>query len=334
MDLPDLCLAPHEVGDLASSESLCAPAEMRVRVGLWRSASVYHARWIGLSDGKFDLVARRDAPDAPLLRFSFKRVDTAPPNFKLAKAIARCDCLRCLFFGADQKLIGHRGRWAAQLILSSDGQSCWQAPDGEIAPFRFSHLKPNQLLPRTLRTRESDAHIEAEVRAMLRDENSDCAFGWTWLHWSARQRNRVWARAQRGSLEECEKILRAITRSDRMWQTEPSRDLVLELGALEGRFGENNSIQAYLFAGRDNQEFSAAQNRLLSLVFAHFGISLNQPVERYGAARHYSHRHGYTWRISLDLPSQHERLEALFDVRDWLRDKIPTDELTSLMKEL
>ena len=333
--LPDLCLLPHEVGDLASDEPLCAPATMRVRVGRWRSASFYGARWIRLANGKFDLVARREAPDAPLLRFAFGRVDNAPRDKPdLAKLIGRCDFARCLFFGAGQKLMENRGNWQGELILSSNGESCWRAPDGEIAPFRWRNLKPNQALPREWRTRANDAQIEAAVRAMLHDETSDCAFGWRWLSWNPRQRQRVWARAERGDLDGCEQLLRAIVRCDDRWQTGSARDLVFDLGALRQPFAPGDALDGRLYDGSAVHEFCAAQNRLLALVFERFGLRLNQPMETYAAARHYSHRFGYVWRVPVAFPSQHERLEALMDVRAWLRDKVAAPELAELMEEL
>lgn len=334
MPLPELCLAPHEVGDLASSEPLCAPAISRVRAGRWLSAS-YNARWIQLANGKFDLVVRREVPDAPLMRFAFGRANNAPPHKPdLAKLIARGDYMRCMFFGSDQKLIENRGNWAGELVLSPDGRSCWQAPDGEIAPFEWHNLKANRELPRWWRADATDSHIAAEVRAMLLDETSECAFSWRWLSWSQRERNRVWARVERGDLDACERVLRAIVRCDASWQTEPSRDLVFDLGALQQPFSAEDSINGHLFYGADACEFSASQNRLFRLVFEQFGLSLNRPMESYAAARHYSHRHGYVWRLPVALPSQHERLEALFDVRDWLRDRVSSEELATLMEKI
>ena len=330
MPLPELCLSPHEAGDLAFDEPLCAPAEMRARVGQWLW-SFYSARWIRLSNGKFDLVARRETPDAPLLRFAFGR--TAPRQKVNLTTLIKGGFMRDLFFGADQKLLKNRGNWAGELILSPNGQSCWQAPDGEIAPFRWHNLKPNRDLPNWWRTRATDAQIEAEVRAMLTDETSDCAFGWTWLHWSQRQRNRVWARVERGDLDECERIARAIARCDASWQAEPSRDLVFDLDALQRPFGAEDCINGHLADGADVHEFSASQNRLFQLVFQQFGINRNQPMESYSTARHYSHRYGYIWRLPVALPSQHERLEALMDVRDWLRDQVSPDELAELMNQ-
>ncbi len=331
MSLPALCLAPHEVGDLASGEPLCAPAEMRVRVGLRLAASFYCARWIRLSNGKFDLVARRETPHAPLLRFAFGR--TAPRQKVNLTTLIKGGFMRDLFFGADQKLIKNRGNWAGELILSPNGQSCWQAPDGEIAPFRWHNLQPNRELPNWWRTRATDAEIEAEVRAMLGDKNSDCAFSWAWLGWSHVQRNRVWARAERGDLDECERLLRAIAGVDVNWQSGMGRDLVFELGAMYLPFAAGETIHSHIFDGTNIQEFSESQYRLFALVFAHFGLNMNQPMERYSAARHYSHRHGYVWRLAIVPPSQHERLESLLDLRDWLRDKVSPAELSELMPQ-
>lgn len=333
MLMPQLCLAPHEVGDLAFDEPLCAPATLRVRAGRWLW-SLYSARWIGLANGTFDLVVRREEPDAPLMRFAFGRADNAPSRKPdLVELIGRGDYIRCLFFGADQKLIEKRGNWAGELVLSPNGQSCWQAPDGEIAPFEWHNLKANRELPRWWLARATDAQIEAEVRAMLRDEIGDCAFAWTWLRWSQRQRGRVWVRAGRGDLDECERVLRAIVRADAHWQSGATRKLVFDLGALDSPFATENSINGHLLDDAKYQEFSASQNRLFRLVFEHFGLSLNRPMESYSAARHYSHRHGYVWRLPVALPSQHERLEALMDVRAWLRDKVSPDELAELMEQ-
>lgn len=332
MPLPELCLLPHEVGDLAPDEPLCAPAMLRARAWRWFSMSFYNARWIGLANGKFDLVARREVPDAPLMRFAFGMADNAPCDFPhLAKLIGRGDFMRCLFFGADQKLIETRGNWHGELILSPDGRSCWQSPNGEIAPFEWRNLKARRPMPDWWRARATDAQIEAEVCAMLRDEASDCAFAWAWLHWSERQRGRVWARAGRGDLDACERVVRAIVRADSTWQSEPSRDLNFDLSVLDFPFAAETSINGHLLYDAKSQEFSASQNRLFRLVFEQLGLSLNRSMESYSAARHYSHRHGSIWRLTIALPSQHERLEALFEVRDWLRDKVSSTELTELM---
>lgn len=331
MTLPDLCVLPHEVGDLASAETLCAPATLRTRVRRWLATSFHSARWIQLANGKFDLVARREVPDSPLLRFEFGA--TAPREALDLATLISDGFMRTLFFGADQKLIETRGNWVGQLILSANGESCWQAPDGEIAPFRWHDLKPNQGLSQEWRARATDAQIATEIGAMLEDQASDCAFSWTWLGWSPRQRGRVWARAQGDDLDGCERVLRAIVRCDTHWQTEPSRELVFDLGALQRPFSSANSVNGQFYDGARFRDFSASQNRLFALVFERFGLNLNQPMERYSAARYYSHRHGYLWRLPVDLPSQHERLEALLDVRDWLRNKVSSAELDELMSE-
>ena len=334
--LPELCLAPHEVGDLAPGEPLCAPADRRARAGRWRWA-LYSARWIRLANGTFDLVARREAPGAPLLRFAFGKADkTSRGKTDLAELIGRWDYVRCLFFGADQDLIKARGNWRGELVLSPDGQSCFRAPDGEVAPFRWHGLGPNQQLLRWWLARASDAQIEIAVREMLKDGHSDCAFAWAWLHRSAPRRARVWVRANHGDLDECERITRAIAvaSADADWQNAAKRTLIFEVGEMKSPFVTGDDVAGTLFDGVETREFSALQNRLFALVFAHFGLNLNAPMENYATARHISHAQGYAWRLSLALSSQHERLEARLQLREFLRDKVSSAELTELMREM
>ena len=70
MPLPDFCLLPHEVGDLAPDEPLCAPADERVSIWKWFKREVYLTRRVKRRGGQMMFVAREESnPQSPLLRF-------------------------------------------------------------------------------------------------------------------------------------------------------------------------------------------------------------------------------------------------------------------------
>ncbi len=55
-------------------------------------------------------------------------------------------------------------------------------------------------------------------------------------------------------------------------------------------------------------------------------------LKQSSAAENWSHR-SFTLRLRVNSPTQHERLEALFQLRDWLSDKAAPDEIELLLRD-
>ena len=192
MALPDLCLLPHEAGDLAPDEPLCAPATHRI-TSKKHPQHIYLVRWIAVEvapDRKYIWMARRESvANAPLLRDERGTSDLK----MLCSHLMRGKFERRLFFDSQLHLASTRD-WQFSFCLGEVGSTSWAFPvNHQFCPnqapfnnghFRWPHLPEDKPLSRSWRTDTSDAQLEKEVAAILRDADSDGSFTFRWLQLS------------------------------------------------------------------------------------------------------------------------------------------------------
>ena len=349
MDLPEFCIAPHEIGGWASDEPLCAPAMTRVWVGnRWRKRA-YLLRAMQMSGwdaGRMMAVARcEERRDAPLLHIPYSPFaqEFDWTGAKSAYHLTRCKLDRILNFDANGRLSLATADWHRRLVLRRYEIPFWfiNHQHGENCRFQFPpvHWIFDLIFKRYQRwfMWASDAQIEGEVGALLADPHSDCAFSWRWVGLSEQEKHQLQFCVKQGTLRQCEEILRAALWIDSTWSA--SEDWRWEW--LLDMAGENpdpltSSViveKSELDNGGQRVELPPRLRRLLCLVCDYFVPRRNPATAMTSAVRFPLQYRRYFWRVPVDAPSQHQRLEAQLLLRDWLQGKVSSTELAELMEQ-
>ena len=337
--LPDLCFAPYDAGDLALSEPLCAPATWRVQTRDGKGGDFYLVRVVALRIGWCELVARHQfAPDAPLLRLDVLQQDASEETILKDIRLGRFE--RRLCFGDDARLARAPDAWHALLRINGAGETFWALDDeleNEVCRFVWSGVDLQHRFDLEWRLRTPDAQIAGEIGEMLADNASDCAFAWTWLHLSARQREQMTFVVARGSLDEIEPLLRAVCQletgenQDGAWQL----NVNIGIGAATEFYADGATEiarRSYLIGAEQSHALSPRQTRLLEIVVAHFELWRNWRAQKYTLVQELYLAGKCGWQISFGAPSMHERLEARLLLRAWLQGKVSSTEARQLLE--
>lgn len=106
---------------------------------------------------------------------------------------------------------------------------------------------------------------------------------------------------------------------------------------LYARFEKNGDAKSNFFGtGRAFQQAveSVPLNRLSRWLYDYFAPQRNDELcARYPCARDWAQGSYPICEVRIDGPTQHERLEALLQLRDWLRDKATPDEIERLLRD-
>ena len=339
MVLPDLCLLPHEAGDLAPGEPLCAPATHRL-ASKSLPGLIYLVRslWVGAgADQSAIWVARREfESSAPLLRV--EKSYRASELRQLYADLSRGDFERRLFFESDFGLCAGR-QWHLCLALTRYGDSAWIFPGrdslAEQGRFRWPHLVKGENLSPQWRAHKNDGQIEREVTAMLGDADSDASFALRWLQMSAREREQTVFSTATETLGASERVLQWVLQVEGIWEQETVWtwfiDLNPWLGSLDyvGAVARESELQGDFEAA----PLSARQSRLLELVVEYFDPQINEALREKTVVQQTLTANGYNWKVPVSAPTAHERLEAHLQLRAWLRGKVSPVELAELMGE-
>ena len=336
MPLPYLCLLPHETGDLSPGEPLCAPAQFRGHVKDWLGGDDYLFRRVQLDSGYFEWFARCERrANAPLLKI---RCQPDPTVQSLLHKIKIDDCERTIYFDADGRLASSFGSCFRELSLNSMGESLWSSENDEFR-FRWDLNDEMRLSPRW-RRETTNAQIETDVRQMLADSASHCAFAWNWLRLNQAERNRVMLQLEWGTMEHFENLLRAVTWSDPAWkaaqQTAPVWEWNFDLFGFNETLavdGMSAAIYGWIDSEQTIREFSERHKRLLELIFTHLGATYNRKMDQFARALPANRREDCEFEIVVSQPTHHENLEAQLQLRDFLRDKVSITELRELMPQ-
>lgn len=328
MSLPDLCLLPHEAGDLAPDEPLCAPATARFFL-----KGGYLMRPYISTEGEKKMAVRKEAEGAPLLKF-WSELSAAT----FESEMKQYQFHRTLYFDADCRLLSSRTPWQFCLATGgSDGMN-WMLPNGEFAHFFWQSTRnPLQVFQEHWDSLKSDAWIEREILEQLNDPDSDCSFAWSWVQLSPQERHIALFEIDNEALEKCRGLLRAALWSDSelkingflRWRIRLLHDNSL---LVKPRIHEmlNRSCMEDQFA---LYHLSSRQSRLLQLIIENFGLHhANKFRQRYFSSVMSLHRDSKeNWEVDVYAPTMHQILEARLNLRDFLRDKVSPAELAELM---
>lgn len=334
MSLPDLCLLPHEMGDLAPDEPLCAPAIARVKIGRWWCRESYLLRPVRTTTFPTEWIARRESsPTAPLLRLFW------PPSAELEEiliSLKQGKFMRVLYFDEQIRLMTSLDVWHYALCIGHDGVAVWSARNGESAAFGW--LKPNSKLSTLWRAETTDSDIEHYLRQMLKDNDSDCAFALNWLQLSETEKDTLLVQVAHGNLEECRQLLWASLWIDSIWLSSQRWRWNIDIGwgsdyeaptsdprVMASRSDIENEIQGI--------ELSPRLLRLLEIILAHFKLSHNRQTQSKTLVCNIRNLDNSCWNVPVPTPTAHEILEARLRLRDFLRDKLSPAELNELMPQ-
>jgi len=320
--LPDVCLAPYEAGELAPDEPLCAPASYRVWAWGW-----YLVRPVELYDEDTETLAvRASSPCSPVLR-----VATWGIASRIPQSLRRGDYNRKIYFDENLCLISSR-EWRFSLWIDKGGEMAWEAHDnlGAVS-FRWDAPKRRLRWRRVDLRKYSAEQVEREVRAHLADESSDCAFAWRWLQMDEQERIELSFLVQDGERRECEDLLRAILWSESSLDQSVERKWSICAPVLS-EVHQWRAREAEIEQGKQRLEPSPRQGRLLEMVIRHFGLHLNIDISRYTIIYDWrSYGDGEFFIVSAPVSTAHERLEARLWLREWLADKVATEEIPALL---
>ena len=346
MPLPDLCLLPHEAGDLAPGEPLCAPAAMRVRIWKWRCGGNYLLRRIKTTIAP-QWVARRQSPDdAPLLRlvcppcgqrnFFFSRLRSPrAENRKTIRAFKRGNFNRVIYFDGQIRLATAPENWRYALHIHADGALVWHSHDGAIAAFHWNDSRSN--LTDMCRFNATDSAIQSELTKTLEDANCDCAGALSWLDLSRKEKDRqiyrVRHRVRRGTLDEFKSLLRAMILCENSGDEAKIWMLYFSSHTLEIGLNDGASLQSLFVSGRDEMWPTPRHKRLLELARREFGLYYALDLVRRRSDLQYVAWSDYVLEIQIPVPTAHQQIEARLMLRDFLRDKVSSTELAELMPQ-
>lgn len=349
MPLPDLCLLPHEAGDFAPNEPLCAPSIVHVKVSGERAGTYAVRIPNGYKPGKILLARRLNLPDAPLLRFSWnwnswvtsdksKNPDKSSKlESYITQLISRAIFNRLISFNTDGRLADSRDSVKRKLRISSLGNTIWGG--GELyAPFWWNDVEDWQHLSADWLLRTQDTQIEESIVRMLSDLNSSCSMAWR-LSEGIDERNRTIFHVSNGTSKNLEHLWRAIlwneSFSDEFWA---QNSWQCQLNFF--RFNTRSSSSGIKWTVRGMTEikvpyfiFSERYHHLLELVLSHLGVSVNRDIEKCASIIRSKRWEGYRFSISVPKPTNHEFLESQLLLREFLRDKVSPEELAELMGE-
>ncbi len=327
---------PYEAGELAPVESLCAPALARVQIQPTVSAlnglrgGYFLIRQISSKWGKLEYVARRQDDDAPLFRFGW--LDNGDVD-GVVRALQKAELSRTLYLESDGCLAITRDCWHVKLWISTQGRTLVTSRSGGGGEFKWRSSKGQQLSSSWI-ANTTDKQVEADIKGMLEDAESDCSFAWKWAHSSLKEQNELAFCIRKGTWDEFDSLLRFIVWSDPdlqkrvswIWHIRATTQAQLEQGHWNPHDAELESDNFY--------ELNQRQAHLIKLVVSHFCLHLNESVSRYTLiSQALRYGDGEIRNLEVPAPSSHERLEARLRLREWLQNKVAPDEIPALLGE-
>ena len=338
--LPDLCLAPHEAGDLAPGEPLCAPANKRLRIWKWRYGESYLLRRVNTKVAPQWIARRQSSADSPLLRLLW-----SPDGQKngiadlfwsprtqikaMLGAFKKQKFFRVIYFDEQIRLATAPQNWRYALHLNADGAPVWHSRGGATAAFVWNDSRPK--LADVYRFNATDSQIESELAQMLNNANCDCAHAMNWLDLNRQQQDRQIYRVRRGTLGEFKSLLRAMIWSEDARTEAKTWMLFFSSHTLEIGLNDGNSLDSLFMSGRNETWPSPRHKRLLELARREFGLHYALDLVRRRSDLPQVAWNDYVLEVSIPAPTAHQQLEAKLRLRDWLRGKVCDAELAELM---
>jgi len=320
MGLPDFEFQPYEAGGLAPDEPLRAPAIARFEDrSFWRKPT-YLARVARLHTGKNRVFIKSVHPTSPVL--SLPKHNNVLPSTDLIHALNNMGWQRDIFFDSNWKLIQNVSERGSALTITGDdrtwcfdvcGLPCHFILDG--LPYRGGWG-----------TRYSAREIERRFNKARQKPDSDCAFMLRWIKLTPEQRWEWIYETGRGSFKECVQVLLWFALMNDWWQA--GQEVVWVVDGLRDEKNPKKTKPTFLADGIiqhiPTQEpiiLSPSQRKVLLEVDAYFGLSYNEECKRHHSLKI---SRASPWYLLIQPPSQHERLEARLNLREWLeRNGLP-----------
>lgn len=328
MPLPDLCLLPHEAGDLAPGELLCAPAIARVKLGDGRH---YLGRRSNSRVHQAELLVRREASSlAPLMRFWADNCKIEQINEELKQGAFR----RLLLFDADVRLMRSTDKWHYSLEMFGRGNwSNWRNFSNHRSVFQWQEIstETSALWWAAL----EDDEVERRLKTMLNDEDSGFSFAHRWLGLREADKQKLVILNSREEMRFLSKLLCAASGKNLLLSTETGwiwfvslHPLVFETATFVAPI-----TRGWIATKSGRTDFSLNQKKLLDIISANFELRINRELAIKCIKGHMSKKAGMHFMVPVRAPSAHELLEFQLLLRDFLRDKVTPAELAGLMND-
>lgn len=217
-----------------------------------------------------------------------------------------------------------KGRWRAS--LGASGEGVWldlnASPDQKLPPFT-----PFRWHPKPCAAQLWDWEVGALKTHFLdlaRDSSHDVGFALEWAEKPAKERQKPIPVVENGTLESARELLTAALRSEEsLWKSVSQATWTIH--------SARGASQTFLQHGETAHEFQLSP-RLASLratIFAFFGphddpIALQHACVRCDASTR-------LFQISCDTPTMHEILDAGWELRQWLKDKVAKSYVDELL---
>ena len=336
--LPELCLAPHEVGDLAPGEPLCAPADARIRVETGARRGNYLIRRLQGNNGWIPVAIRREAPTSPLI---YVHQDERLPDLEIAKKIRQGKIDRLLYFNSDYRLATSRHAWSFWMGIYDDekGAANWQLRQGGIVNLRHRNEGSPGRFSLYWKFDTPDEEIERDISRMLSDENSHFSFANRWESLGYREKQRSLTQFARGDMNELKSRLSALIWSFDECDPDVEWRWTLRLGMRREHESDSNYLdeivcESKLASKSGKYQLSAFQCELLKATLSHLFPRRNAELEDLLKFHNIWQGHGRLSPLPFVIPvaTAHERLEARLQLREFLRAQVSPAEFGELMR--
>ena len=211
------------------------------------------------------------------------------------------------------------------LFLNWNGLAMFHEDEGSFARFRWSEpcLEEMWNSPAT--------ELLERVVEQSRDDSSETHFAFWWATLSTAKHFDLMLPLARGTYQEWQKICRLLPTIFISWVDNFDAKLY-------ARFVADGSVESnfYQQSGRAFQQEieNSPLQQLARWLHEYFSPQPNEELSaRYPCARQWlKPNNRAVCEVRIDRPSQHERIEALLQLRDWLRDKATPADIEALLR--
>ena len=210
-----------------------------------------------------------------------------------------------------------------RLFLAQSGWGQWSA-----APDFYSHNARFRWNENPHKARElallPPLELLEQLRPSLLDSQSDAAFARLFIPLKAKARHQQCRPLQRGSYNEWQQSLQRYLQSRiALWKSDKA--------TVSLRVHNPTDEEDRCTSKGDARQCSQTDARFFDWTRQYFAPTLDEDLlKRCSAAAAWSRR-SFTVSASAKRPTQHERLEALLQLRDWLGDKATPEEIELLL---
>lgn len=330
MSLPDFELGPLEMMDVHPSEPKIAPATARVQLGSLDYLLRLCQGRSRLAESQFFF--RLNFPLSPVV------TNNLQSSAEALKAVVQHEEILHSWFSKYvmeenfSRKMSFCGSDSGQVMGLSIGEKVchWSKSlrSSGGTPFELPYQRNGSLWI----IEEPDNIIIGKVEQALNDEKSDCAFSWRWAQSEWKDNQRIVSQFKRGDFDEFVQVIRWLTQSHSAFQEKPLfiEWLIFIQSCLED---ESRGTGSYQDLPRAIATSTQKLDNLLNVVHDYFLPSYDDTLKRYSIIKHISRVSNFQIYVGVSIPTQHERLEARLNLREWLADKVAPEEIPALLGE-